>query len=75
MARHHVAVVLVAALALSFGATSCGGKKAAGTAASTSLEDCRSQWHDVAESVVGLDQDDNPSALASRWNSVVATIE
>ena len=36
---------------------------------------CRAQWKDVAESVVGMDQDANPSALADRWNSVVATVD
>jgi hypothetical protein len=39
------------------------------------VADCRAQWDDVAESVVGMDQDDNPSALADRWNSVIATVD
>lgn len=75
MPRHRIAAVLVTALALTLGATACGGQKPAPSATSTLLADCRNQWHDVAETVVGLDEDTNPSALATRWNSVVATID
>ncbi len=54
----------------------CGGsspKDAEPTAQSAS--ECKDQWHEVAESVIGLDQDPEPSALASRWTSVIATID
>ena len=39
------------------------------------VKKCQDQWHDVAESVIGLDQDTNPSSLASRWTSVIATVD
>jgi hypothetical protein len=36
---------------------------------------CRGQWKDLGKQVQGNDEKTNPSALAARWNSVVATIE
>lgn len=39
------------------------------------VADCRAQWSDVAQSLVGMDQDTNPSALPDRWNSVIATVD
>ena len=36
---------------------------------------CRDQWKDLGKQVRGNDEKSNPSALAPRWNSVVATIE
>jgi len=36
---------------------------------------CRSEWSDLGKQVQGNDEKTNPSALASRWNSVVATID
>lgn len=54
----------------------CGGKSAPvaspGQKASSTV--CASQWKDVADSVIGLDQDTDPSSLASRWTSVIATV-
>jgi hypothetical protein len=43
--------------------------------AAAALKECRAQWAEVGESVVGLEQDPNPSALADRWNTVIATVE
>ena len=43
--------------------------------AERALEQCRAQWRDVGDSVVGMDEDTNPSALASRWTSVIATVD
>jgi hypothetical protein len=45
------------------------------TKADRALADCRAQWGDVAQSVVGMDEDTNPSALADRWTSVIATVD
>ncbi len=57
----------------STGSASQGASKAGSKAGSKKA--CRDQWHDVAETVLGLDQDTDPSALASRWTSVIATID
>jgi hypothetical protein len=35
---------------------------------------CRGEWKDLGQEVEGRDEQTNPSALAPRWNSVVATI-
>ena len=35
---------------------------------------CRSEWKDLGKQVQGNDTKTNPSALATRWNNVVATI-
>jgi hypothetical protein len=67
------AVVVVLALALG----ACG-KTAEPTAAEKSekaVKECRAQWSDVGETVLGMDEDIDPSALSSRWNSVIATVE
>jgi hypothetical protein len=52
-----------------------GGKSDSEARAARDLKECRSQWAEVGESVVGLDQDPNPSSLADRWNTVIATVE
>ena len=71
------ALVLVAAPLLA----GCGetAKKPAGQSAATSVpqsvKKCQDQWHDVGESVLGLDQDTDPSSLASRWTTVIATVD
>lgn len=52
-----------------------GGGTDTDTKAERELAACRAQWKDVGETVVGMDQDPNPSALADRWNSVIATVE
>ena len=38
-------------------------------------EDCRSQWADLGKSVEGNEEKTEPSAMAERWNAVVATID
>ena len=43
--------------------------------AGAALKECRAQWRDVGETVMGMDQDTNPSHLASRWNSIIATVD
>jgi hypothetical protein len=57
------------------GCGQAGNAHPAAKAGQHAVDACRSQWKDVAESVVGMDQDDNPSALADRWNSVIATVD
>jgi hypothetical protein len=69
--RAAVATALVVAMA-GCGSDSDGGDA---TKAERALEECHAQWRDVGETVVGMDQDPNPSALADRWTSVVATVE
>jgi hypothetical protein len=68
--------VAVLALAVVLGAGSCGAQGEQGTQAKDerALTRCHAQWRDVAESVLGMDQDPNPSALATRWTSVIATV-
>jgi hypothetical protein len=71
--------VLVGALAaiLTVVLTACGSSADPGAQAKAAraLKDCHAQWKDVGETVVGMDQDANPSALADRWTSVIATVE
>jgi len=64
-------LVVVASLTACGQAAQSPGHATSGRA----VADCRAQWKDVAESVVGMDADDNPSALADRWNSVIATVD
>lgn len=65
-------VTVLAVLAVGCGQ---GADAKADAKAERALEECRSQWRDVGESVVGMDEDTNPSALAARWTSVIATVE
>jgi hypothetical protein len=68
---------VVVATALVMGAAGCGDDSTtrAKAKAERAVKDCRSQWSDVGDSVVGMDKDPNPSALAERWNSVIATVD
>lgn len=64
-------------MALSLGSVSCGADQdvaPAGTSSTDELQICRDQWDEVASNVVGLDQDENPSALRKRWSNVLATV-
>jgi hypothetical protein len=69
-----VVPVLLTALLLAPAACASNAAEKAKPKAQSATQ-CRSQWHDVADSVLGLDQETNPSSLASRWNSVVATVQ
>lgn len=56
----------------------CGGsteKPAVAKRTPQAITQCQDQWHDVADSVLGLDQDTDPSSLASRWTTVIATVD
>ena len=46
-----------------------------GATTERAVQECRAKWRDVGDSVLGLDQDPNPSSLAERWTSVIATVE
>jgi hypothetical protein len=48
---------------------------ATATPGTQAVKKCQAQWHDVGESVIGLDQDPDPSSLASRWTTVIATVD
>ena len=78
-ARTTSSAVLVAVLGCALGACGQGSRSdaeaAAEAKATRALKLCRAQWHDVGDSVTGMDQDPNPSALASRWTSVIATVQ
>lgn len=74
MPRHAAGALVALALALGLGTTGCGADKAAPADTGTSVAECRQQWHDVAETIVGLEDDTNPSALATRWTNIAATV-
>jgi len=78
-ARTASSVVLVTVLAVGLGGcgegSGSGAEAASKAKAARALKQCRAQWHDVGDSVRGMDQDPNPSALADRWNSVIATVQ
>ncbi len=75
MVRRATGVVAVLALFLGTVLTACGAEEpVTPVAVPQTLQECRDQWREVGESVIGLDEDPNPSALASRWTSVTATI-
>lgn len=75
--RQRTAARAALVVALAIVLTACGGSSGsdAKARAARALKDCRAQWSDVGDSVVGMDQDPNPSALAERWNSVIATVD
>jgi len=66
---------LVAALAAALSACGESAHSAADAKAEQAVKECRAQWEDVGDSVVGLDQDPHPSALADRWTTVIATVD
>lgn len=68
-----LALALVAALTLGACGESAPAKK--GDSKASDITECREQWGDVAQTVLGMDQDETPSALASRWTSVIATVD
>lgn len=66
---------LAALLTLVPTACGSGGGSGADAKAERALAACHAQWKDVGETVLGMDQDANPSALSDRWTSVIATVE
>jgi len=67
--------VLVTVLAVTLSGCGDDAHSEARAKAERAIKDCRAQWSDVGDSVAGMDQDPNPSALAERWNSVIATVD
>ena len=71
--------VLPALLVVTMAAALVACGQASGTPAAaksdSALKDCRAQWREVGDSVMGMDQDPNPSSLADRWTSVIATVD
>lgn len=67
------------AVVLAVTTAGCGGGTSSHDAAAhrteQAVKDCRAQWSEVGDTVLGMDQDTNPSALADRWTSVIATVE
>jgi len=53
----------------------CGGNEPAAGKPSKATVACRDQWKDLGAQVRGNDQKTNPSALAERWNTIVASID
>lgn len=74
-ARAALSAALVAVLAASL--VGCGEAQpsAAAVKSDRALKECRAQWRDVGDSVLGMDQDTHPSALADRWTTVIATVD
>jgi hypothetical protein len=74
------ALVVAAAGAFALSLSSCGQSGSSPSHADESkaqraVKECRAQWSDLGDNVVGMDQDDNPSALSDRWTSVIATVD
>ena len=74
-------VALVVATVLLLVPSACGKKAAEepGAAASAKPDEatsqCRQQWADLGSTIEGAETKTEPSALAQRWNSIVATID
>lgn len=68
--------VLLAAIALT-GACGTAEKPAARATRSPdqATSQCRAKWADLAQRIEGNQRQEEPSALADRWNSVVATAD
>jgi hypothetical protein len=73
--RAFLRVSAAAVLAVVLAACGQGARSDADTKAERALKACHAQWSDVGDSLLGLDQDPNPSALAARWNNVIATVQ
>ncbi len=66
--------LLLLALLLATGA--CGSEAESSTEEpSKAARDCREQWQDLGDEIAGRDERTNPSALATRWNSISAAVE
>lgn len=50
----------------------CGAEEGDGT---RSVEDCRDQWKDVAQTVYAMDAERYPSAMSERWSTIIAGAE
>ncbi len=68
-------VAAVAALSLVGCGPSEEPRAAEPTPVSEDVAECREQWRDLGETVADRAEGDTPSDLASRWTSLVATID
>ena len=68
-------VAAVAALSLAGCGSSEEPRAAEPTPVSKDVAECREQWRDLGETVADRAEGDTPSDLASRWTSLVATID
>jgi hypothetical protein len=53
----------------------CGGNEPTSKKPDKATVACRGEWKDLGARVRGNDQKTNPSALAERWNTIVASID
>ncbi len=69
--------VATVALALALAGTlaGCGETKEKTAAPSAAVKECRAQWRELGQSIVGMDEDQDPSALAARWTTILATVD
>ena len=68
-------VRVCAGMALVLLLAGCGSDEKPADQPSKATMACRGQWKDLGAQVRGNDEKTNPSALAPRWNTVVATID
>lgn len=69
------AVALALGLTVVLGACGSDSDPRTDLSAERALKECRAQWEEVGETVIGMEQDTHPSALSERWNTVIATVE
>lgn len=67
--------LLLAMLLVLAGCGSDGGEDKSSDEPSKDTVACREKWKDLEDEVAGRDSMTNPSALAPRWNNIVATVE
>ncbi len=73
------AFVACAVAVAAFSLAGCGSSEepraAEPTPVSKDVAECREQWRDLGETVANRAEGDTPSDLASRWTSLVATVD
>lgn len=67
--------LLLATVTLLAGATGCGGTERPTPSVSHEAQACRSQWDDVAQTILDMDGDTTPSALSQRWSTIIAGVD
>jgi hypothetical protein len=74
-ARTAARATVAAALAVLLVACGEGAGSTSASKAERALKECHAQWKEVGQTVLGMNEDTNPSALADRWNTVIATVD
>jgi len=69
------ALVTGVLLALLLAVSGCGSSGSGSDKPSKAAVACRAKWKDLEPQVDGRDTKTNPSDLATRWNTIVATVE